>query len=188
MRVSQHSVRLPQANSVISDWLWIDYHNRINVLVESHPGQFAIFQQTKYALEGKWSKAIVGGIIEPHSHTKQIPETPLEAAQREVYEEVDQTTCKEWVLLGRYRTDVNRGMGWTYTYLATQCARDGVADVAGVADAAEVGGADTERQTRLTMSLSDLKRAVMSGEFVEIQWTATVALAIMHIEAQRDAH
>jgi hypothetical protein len=75
MRVMQHKVRLTDDNSkvdkVIDDWLWIDYHDRVNVLVHSsvrnHVGenQFYILRQTKYALEGRRSLAVVGGIIEP---------------------------------------------------------------------------------------------------------------------------
>ena len=33
------------------------------------------------------------------------------AAQREVNEELN-IQCEQWKSLGKYRTDVNRGMGW----------------------------------------------------------------------------
>ena len=62
--------------------------------------QFLIFRQTKYALEGRQSYAIVGGIIEPG-------EKAVDAAQREVHEELG-LLC-DTTFLGRFRTDVNRG-------------------------------------------------------------------------------
>jgi len=55
MRVARHSVRLPSprvdddggddegvaaaaaAAATVDDWLWIDYHDRVNVLVEAPP-------------------------------------------------------------------------------------------------------------------------------------------------------
>ena len=109
MKVQQHQVKMPGSDTVIDDWLWIDYHDRINVLVEAEatPGQtekmFLVFEQSKYALEGRTSKAIIGGIIEPH-------EIPKDAAAREVEEELG-VRCDTFHFLGRFRTDVNRGMG-----------------------------------------------------------------------------
>ena len=99
IKIQQHAVQFTPADEVIPDWIWIDYHDRINVLVQA-PGktdEFLIFEQTKYALEGRQSLAIVGGIIEPG-------EQPEEAARREVQEEMMQV-CQEFHFLGRYRTD-----------------------------------------------------------------------------------
>jgi 8-oxo-dGTP pyrophosphatase MutT (NUDIX family) len=104
MKVQQHSVKLKGSNdNVINDWLWIDYHDRVNVLVQdgsSSDQRFLIFRQTKYALEGRTSLAIVGGIVEPG-------ESPEHTAEREVEEELGRS-CKSFDVLGRFRTDVNR--------------------------------------------------------------------------------
>ena len=88
----------------------IDYHDRINVVVEynsdtnnkNRERNFLVFEQSKYALDGRQSLAIVGGIIEPG-------EEPEYAARREVNEEMG-LTCEIFYPLGRWRTDVNRGM------------------------------------------------------------------------------
>ena len=119
MRVAQHTVQLSDVNDnvkkkkVIDDWLFIDYHDRINVLVEApsdndnsendEEQKFVILEQIKYALETP-SYAIVGGIIEPK-------EDATLAAKREVQEELS-IDCNNWNSLGKYRTDVNRGMGY----------------------------------------------------------------------------
>lgn len=209
LKVQQHSVQFPpaargekQPPPRIDDWLWIDYHDRINVLIEApaaddssgHQQQeeeeephFQIFQQTKYALEGRESLAIVGGIIEPG-------EQPATAARREVEEESG-LDCAALEFLGRYRTDVNRGMGWTHCYVAKECVmreesknneKPDAAVVATSTAADEVGAADTERQDLKTLSLSQVRKAVQAGEFLEIQWTATVALAMLHYDDQKD--
>jgi 8-oxo-dGTP pyrophosphatase MutT (NUDIX family) len=177
LKVQQHAVQFrPDDATVISDWLWIDYHERINVLVQAPDSvdEFLVFRQSKYALEEKTSLAIVGGIIEP-------AEEASDAARREVAEEM-KLECADFYFLGRYRTDVNRGVGWTNSYLATQCHRPEEAAAAYEAPhpADEVGVADTERQDLQRIHLDDLRQAVVAGQFMEIQWSATIALALLH--------
>lgn len=185
MRVQQHQVQFSGQSSTISDWLWIDYHDRINVLVEApsmasnsnnnnnDERQFYVFDQSKYALEGRTSMAIIGGIIEPG-------ESPERAAAREVEEEMH-VTCNQMHWLGRFRTDVNRGMGWVNSYLATQC-QPAKRSKGGEDGEDQVGTADVERQDLRRISLAELIANVRNGDFVEVQWSNTVALALLHPE------
>ena len=191
MRLAQHTVQLPGTNKIINDWLWIDYHDRINVLVEAPNAiqdqgvSFLIIEQTKYALDSKMSLAVVGGIIEPTTHIDSngehiqvvIPEAPLLAAKREVEEEMG-VKCQTWIPLGKFRTDVNRGMGWVNPFLAKDCVYASSNESVEQNDSI-IGVADTEKQKLITMSLNDVKEAVMHGRFVEVQWSNTVALAIL---------
>jgi 8-oxo-dGTP pyrophosphatase MutT (NUDIX family) len=179
LKVQQHSVRFEGQSDIIEDWLWIDYYDRINVLIEvsepkkDHEPKFLVFEQTKYALEGRTSLAIVGGIIEPG-------ESPESAAFREVLEETS-NRCAKLHFLGRYRTDVNRGMGWTNSFIASQCERADAfvdEDVKGQ----QVGASDSERQDVKILSLADVQEAALDGKFLEIQWSATVALAMLYYE------
>jgi ADP-ribose pyrophosphatase len=182
MRVQQHRVKFITMTTTISDWLWIDYHDRINVLVEAPPSgkgqrEFMIFEQTKYALEGRQSLAIIGGIIEPG-------EDPKEAATREVQEEM-RVECQEMYFLGRFRTDVNRGMGWVHSYLAVHCTALLVDETQMEEDPDIVGTTDVERQDLKRLSLTELKDATQRGHFLEVQWSNTVALALLHEELKR---
>jgi 8-oxo-dGTP pyrophosphatase MutT (NUDIX family) len=162
----------------ISDWLWIDYHDRINVLVEA-PSQgteqreFMVFHQSKYALEGRQSLAIIGGIIEPG-------EDPKAAAAREVQEEMG-VECKHMHFLGRFRTDVNRGIGWVNSFVAVRCNKSKT-----TVDVKEnnnvIGDTDVERQDLKRLTLAELKKAAQSGDFLEVQWSNTVSLALLHEE------
>jgi ADP-ribose pyrophosphatase YjhB (NUDIX family) len=179
MRVMQHKVRLTDDNTkvdkVIDDWLWIDYHDRVNVLVHSSENQFYILRQTKYALEGRQSLAVVGGIIEPG-------DTAEATAIREVQEEM-QAHCQSFHFLGRFRTDVNRGLGWVNSFLAMNCHRKEERKNNGSnmeADVDDIGKADTEQQIITTLSLSQLREELRQGSFLEVQWSNTVALALLH--------
>lgn len=189
MRVAQHQVQTLDNNhnqemKVIDDWLWIDYHDRINVLVQDPDSSldnpsFLILKQTKYALSSQESLAVVGGIIEPG-------EEAVEAAKREVDEELH-VTCNSWTPLGTYRTDVNRGMGWVHPFLARDCnyskqVKSSAEQNAGVRESnSDVGEPDTEEQNIQSMTLSEVKASVMSQQFVEVQWSNTVALAMLHL-------
>jgi ADP-ribose pyrophosphatase len=187
MQVLQHEVRLnPDQKDTIDDWLFINYHDRINVLVEdpspnSNERHFLVFEQSKYALEGRTSLAIIGGIIEPG-------EDPISAAKREVYEEMNEMVCEKYAFLGRYRTDVNRGMGWVNGFLASNCQRGGGDEGGGfVAPSKEdphnqIGAMDTERQDLKSISLSELRRQTMKGSFLEVQWSNTVSLALLRMD------
>ena len=178
LRVAKHSVQLTPSSKIISDWLWIDYHERINVLVES-PSSFQtqqerhwlIFQQHKYALEGVSSLAIIGGIIEPG-------ETPQQAAAREIKEEM-KITCQAIIFLGRFRTDVNRGMGYTNSFVAMDCSSIKYNEESREQKVEEVGEKDQEQQEMLTMTTSQVREAVSQGKFLEVQWSNTVALSMM---------
>jgi len=183
MQLSQHAVSLggKSKSSIISDWLWIDYHDRINVLVEAPDGQgqgndkkYVVFRQTKYAYSGD-SLAIVGGIIEPN-------EEPEVAARREVQEELD-LHCDRFISLGKYRTDVNRGMGWVHAYTASECREvkhEGSANDS--EEANQIGAADTEGQGRIYLTASELRDAARNNSFIEVQWSNTVALALLRVQ------
>lgn len=187
MRLAQHTVQLTPDAAPIEDWLWIDYHDRINVLVESPAAgagnndepSFMILRQTKYALESKSSLAVVGGIIEPGEEARV-------AAERETQEELN-VRCETWRSLGRFRTDVNRGMGWVHPFLASNCsyASDDAGKSVAVSEKVteEVGKKDAEKQNVISMKLSQVRHAVLQGEFVEVQWSNTVSLAMLFLSA-----
>lgn len=177
MRLMQHSVVL--GGKMVNDWLFIDYFDRINVLVEDPVGsrrdnhrRFLVFRQAKYAYEGE-SYAIVGGIIEPGENAE-------EAAKREVLEEMD-LNCGRLISLGRYRTDVNRGMGWVNSFLATECEASSK-KVTATENDSEVGAADSERQDMMSITLDELRDVARKGKFVEVQWSNTVAQALLYPE------
>lgn len=187
MRLAKHKVQIKNRESnaikVIDDWLFIDYHDRINVLVQDPDSSqndtnpsFLILKQTKYALSSQQSLAVVGGIVEPG-------EDPLVTAKREVSEEL-LVSCNSWISLGKYRTDVNRGMGWVHPFLARDCVYTKTAPQLFAGDTesnGNVGAHDIEWQNIQSMTLNEVKDAVMKERFIEVQWSNTVALAMLHL-------
>jgi len=180
MKVMQHTVH-PDGDeqTTIDDWLFIDYHDRINVLVEDikkgdgAEKRFLVIRQTKYALEGRTSLAVVGGIIEPGEEAET-------AARREVHEELGGMVCNEFHFLGRFRTDVNRGMGWVNSFLAADCNKGVISEQEETYKWEEVGAEDSERQDIVSLTQSEIRESVKKGLFLEVQWSNTVALAVLH--------
>ena len=46
----------------------------------------------------------------------------------------------------------------------------------------EVGAADTEKQDLRSITLRELRDAASDGKFLEVQWSNTVSLALLHPE------
>ena len=160
-RCEKHSVRTA-TGKVIDDWLWFDEANAVNVLVQKSDGDFALFNQIKYGIP-KPTLALLGGMLESN-------ETPLEAAKRELLEELS-LTSSDWIFLGTYRVAANRGGGYISCFLAKMCVRS---SQKAVDDDLEVRDVVTVSQTRL-------KQLLLSGEIGEVKWAATAALALLHL-------
>ncbi|HTP10347.1 MAG TPA: NUDIX hydrolase, partial [Anaerolineae bacterium] len=123
--------------------------------------EFLCFHQVKYAVEGE-ALATVGGYLEPG-------EEPLAAAQRELLEETGYE-ASEWIPLGQYRVDANRGAGTAHFFLALQARHvtDRNAD-------------DLEEQHLLHLTRAELEAALDAGQFKALPWAAIAALALRHL-------
>jgi ADP-ribose pyrophosphatase len=90
----------------------VDHHtDYINVVAVTEDGHFICFRQVKYGIEGT-TLSIVGGYVE-------AGEEPLAAAQRELLEETGYES-PDWVSLGSYLVDPNRGIATGHLFLARQ--------------------------------------------------------------------
>ncbi len=159
--VEEHTVELPDGR-IIDDWPWVITPDYINVTAVTEAGLFLCFRQTKYCVEGI-SLAPVGGYLEPG-------EDPLEAAKRELLEETGYEAA-EWLALGRYPVDGNRGAGVAYPFLAMGARR-----------VAEIDADDLEEQELLLLSRAEMEAALDDGEFKSLPWAAAVALALRRVK------
>src|SRR5512136_1776883 len=160
LRVEDHTIQLPDGR-VIEQWPWIITPDYINVFAITDDNRLACFRQGKYAIDGD-SLAPVGGYVEPG-------EEPLAAAQRELLEETGYE-AREWVALGRYRVDANRGAGTAHFFLARHARH-----------VAERNADDLEEQHLLLLTRAELEEALTTGQFKALPWAAIVALALRHL-------
>lgn len=154
--VEQHQVQLPDGR-VIADWPWVRTPDYVNIVAETAGGRVLIFRQTKYSVEGV-SFAPLGGYLEPG-------EDPLAAAKRELMEESGYE-ASEWIPLGNFAVDGNRGAGRAYFYYAR-----------GAVEVGAKGGDDLEEQELLRMSWAEVDQALEAGKFKLLPWVAIMSLA-----------
>jgi hypothetical protein len=72
-------------------------------------------------------------------------------------------------------------MGWIHPFLARDCKYGVFDDGSGEPSNADVGAHDMEKQNVQSMTLSEVKDSVMNQKFIEVQWSNTVALAMLHL-------
>jgi len=181
-RCDMHTVRL-EDGTLIKDWLFFEERSAINVIVVNTKGQFVMFKQTKYALEGD-TYSPVGGFIDDG-------ETPLQAAKREVKEELglaSKTSLNvvntevhndpDWIPLGSYRTAVNRGAGYTHLFLLKQAVP--ILPKGGTAHFK--GSGYNESQKIQFLSKNQVLNAMSKAQFQEVKWTAALGLSLLHLE------
>ena len=159
--VEEHAVELPDGQ-VIPDWPWVITPDFVNVVAVTGDGQFLCLRQTKYGIDGV-SLAPVGGFLE-------AGEDPLAGAQRELLEETGYEAA-EWISLGCYRVDANRGAGIAHFFLAldAHCVTEANAD-------------DLEEQELLLLTHAQMEAAVASQQFRVLPWITIVALALAQME------
>ena len=162
LTVESHAIKLPDGQ-IIPDWPWLIIPSAAIVLAVTDDKKFLCFRQTKYAVDGT-SLAPVGGMLEPN-------ETSLEAAKRELLEEVGYE-APDWIDLGSYILDPNRGIATMYLFLALNAKQ-----------VAEPNSDDLEDQILLFLSRNEVENALKKGEFKILAWSAVVAMALNYLNA-----
>ena len=160
LTVESHTVKLPDGQ-IIPDWAWLIIPSAVIVLAMTEDQKFLCFRQTKYAIEGT-VLAPVGGMLEPD-------ETPIDAAKRELLEEMGYE-ASDWVNLGSHILDPNRGIATMHLFLALNAKL-----------VTEPDSDDLEDQELLFLSRSELENALHACEFKILAWSAVVSLALNYL-------
>jgi ADP-ribose pyrophosphatase len=160
LTVESHTIKLPDGQ-IIPDWTWLIIPSAAIVLVRTVTGKFLCFRQTKYAVDGT-TLAPVGGMLEPG-------ESPLEAAKRELREEMGYASSN-WVNLGSHILDPNRGIATMHLFLALDAKQ-----------VAEPNSDDLEDQEILLLTRAELEQALQAGEFKILAWSAVVAMSLNYL-------
>jgi ADP-ribose pyrophosphatase len=102
-------------------------------------------------------------------------ETPIKAAKRELLEETGYE-ASDWVNLGSYILDPNRGIATMHLFLAFNAKR-----------VAEPNSDDLEDQELLLLSRDEIENALKDGEFKILAWSAVVAMALNNLDPDRNS-
>ena len=165
LTIENHVIELPNG-TIIPDWAWIIIPDAAIVLPVTPEGKFLCFRQTKYAVQGT-SLAPVGGMIEEN-------EDPFDAAKRELCEEMG-CEASNWINLGSYVLDPNRGIATMHLFLALDARQ-----------VTEPDSDDLEDQELLVLSKDEIKKSLHEGEFKIVAWAAVVALSLDYLDALKD--
>ena len=160
LTVEHHTVELPDGR-VIPDWPWVITPDYINVVAVTEDEHFICFRQVKYGIQGE-TLAVVGGYIEEG-------EEPLAAAKRELLEETGYE-APDWISLGSYLVDPNRGIATGHLFLA----RNARYVTPRNAD-------DLEEQELLLLTREEVEQAIDVGEIKVLAWAAAVVFALRHM-------
>lgn len=160
LTVEQHTVELPDGR-IIPNWPWVITPDYINVVAVTEDERFICFRQVKYGIEGT-TLSVVGGYINEG-------EEPLAAAKRELREETGYE-APDWLSLGSYLVDPNRGIATGHLFLARNARYVTSRD----AD-------DLEEQELLLLTRKEIEHAIDRGEIKVLAWAAAVAFALSHL-------
>lgn len=166
LTVENHMVKLPDGQ-IIPDWAWLIIPSAAIVLARTINNQFLCFRQTKYAVEGI-VYAPVGGMLEPG-------EAPLKAAKRELLEETGYE-APDWVNLGSYVLDPNRGIATMHLFLALHAGQ-----------VAKPDSDDLEDQELIFLTQVEMEDALRAGEFKILAWSAVVAMSLNYLRSTHDS-
>jgi len=160
LTVEQHTVEFPDGQ-LISDWPWIITPDYVNMVVVTEDERFICFRQVKYGIEGT-TLSVVGGYVNEG-------EAPLAAAKRELLEETGYES-PDWLSLGSYLVDPNRGIATGHLFLARGARYVTPRDVD-----------DLEEQELLLLTRTELETALERGKIKVLAWAAAVAFALRHL-------
>lgn len=160
LRLYAEDVRLPDGREV-QGYLQIETPGYAMIIPTDEQGRIGLVRSYKRGLDGIDTQP-PAGLLDPE-------EQPLEAAQRELLEELG-CEAGAWHRLGSFILNGNYGAGWAHIFLAMDCVQ---------VQAPDAG--DLERQQVLWLPVAEVRAAWRSGRFRQIGAAAGIGLALDRI-------
>jgi ADP-ribose pyrophosphatase len=156
--VEDHTVETPKGK-MVQGWTWVITPDYVIIVAIDTQGRYLALHETHYGTVGE-AFSPPGGHIDPG-------EEPLDAAKRELLEETGYQ-ADNWQFLGRFRTDLNRGNGMGWYYLATSAEKVSTA-----------GDEDLEEHELVLLEREELVEMLGSNQMKEITSQAAFLMALI---------
>lgn len=164
LRVDEHEVELPDGH-IIKDWPVVVTPDYVNILARDTDGFFLFFRQTKY-MAPHMKLSPPGGYLDPG-------EEPMAAAKRELLEETGYAS-NEWIHLGSFVVDSNRGCGNAHLFLSLNAKK-----------VADLHADDLEDQEFIRLSRAELETAIKENACPILSAAALFSLGLRYLDRIR---
>jgi ADP-ribose pyrophosphatase len=163
LRVVADKIELPDGR-LVEDYLRLEAPDFVMIVPVNKFGQIGLIRSYKHG--------IIGIDIQPPAGYMEAEENALDAAKRELLEETGCET-QDWQSLGTYTISGNRGAGSAHFFLAKNC--DQIKDP---------DPGDLEIQEVFWMGVQEVKKMLLSGQFLQLSSVAILGLALSTLEEQ----
>jgi len=160
MRVYADDVELPDGR-IVEGYLRLESPSYVMIV--------PVDRKNRIGLVRSYKRGVDAIDIQPPAGIIEVNEPPLDAARRELLEELG-CTADEWHNLGVYVLGGNFGGGPAYIFLATGCEQIQAPDAG-----------DLEEQQVLWFSLTEVEQRWMAGKFQQLGSVAALGLAFAHL-------
>ncbi len=167
LRVSAEHVRLPNGHE-IPDFYRIDMPDWAQVFAVSADGHVMMIEHYKHGAQ-MMSLELPAGYLDGS-------EAPEVGARRELREETG-VEADDWLALGRYFIDGNRGCGGSHVFLAR-----------GARQVTEPQRESSEIMTQQWLSLDEVRAALLGGRIRNMSTVGAVGLALALLGGQNDPY
>ncbi len=166
LRVYQEHVCLPNGVEIPDYWL-VEFPGYAQIFAVTPDRQVVLTEMYKHG-PGIVSLELPAGGFEGEEEVQM----PVLAAQREFLEETGMV-ADEWIPLGKFFVDGNRGCGWMHGFLALNATRK-----------QEPQWEPTELMHIHLKSLAEVRRLWLDGSIANIAATALIGIALAHLESE----
>jgi ADP-ribose pyrophosphatase len=162
MRIYADDVELPNGR-IVEGYLRLESPSYVTIV--------PLDREKRIGLIRSYKRGVDAVDIQPPAGIIEADEPPLQAAQRELLEELG-CTAHTWKPMGSYVLGGNFGGGPAHIFLATGCEQTQAPD-----------SGDLEEQQVLWLPLPEVRQRWMDGRFRQLASVASLGLAFAHLDS-----
>ncbi len=162
MRIYADDVELPDGQ-IVEGYLRLESPSYVTIV--------PLDRKNRVGLIRSYKRGVDAIDIQPPAGIIEAAEPPLQAAQRELIEELG-CSAEAWHSLGSYVLGGNFGGGPAHFFLATGCEQIQAPD-----------SGDLEEQQVLWLPLPEVRQRWLAGQFRQLASVAALGLALAHLDS-----